>query len=480
VNTTIPKIFISYSWSATDQVIELAQRLKDDGVDVVLDKWRLSEGQDKYAFMEQCVTDESIHKVLIICDKAYAEKANKREGGVGDETMIMSAEVYGKASQEKFIPLIFECDEDGNEYAPTYLKSRIYIDFSKTDGYEGSYERLLRNLYSKPEYSEPPLGKMPEWLNEETVSLTPIRATIKQLQSLDGKNTAKQRYLLKKFNDDFSRLLLEFTPATDDDFNKNYLLKIDAEKPARDLFFEYVETLILGDMDVPNSLSDFFEHLYNDIYSVKEGKARYEKEYEFSFFLLWEMFVGTTAILLHNESFNELNALLNRTYFLKDGPHSSNYAPNSYIKFRSYSRHLEGVIKPTQPNPRLHTLAGDIVSRREKAPSINAKTMANADIVLYQLSDCLDIKNSSWGWFPKMYIYFGSGYGSDTQQIWSRMVSKRHCEKLLPLFDVKTIEELKGVIQRNKADKDMSYRNGSLPAPNILWSIRLEDIATLP
>jgi hypothetical protein len=207
-----PKIFISYSWSCTDRVVELAKRLKDDGVDVILDKWKLKEGQDKYAFMEQSVTDDSIAKVLIICDSTYAEKADKRKGGVGDETMIMSAEIYGKAKQEKFVPIIFERDEDGNEYAPAYLKTRIYIDLSDIEHYESNYETLLRNLYGKPEYREPPLGKMPEWLNEETISFSPLRATIKQIDSYDGKNSAKLKFIVRKFNDDYIHILNEFAP----------------------------------------------------------------------------------------------------------------------------------------------------------------------------------------------------------------------------------------------------------------------------
>ncbi|WP_207643567.1 DegT/DnrJ/EryC1/StrS family aminotransferase [Butyrivibrio sp. AE2032] len=50
------------------------------------------ESQDKYAYMEQCVTDDSIDKVLILSDQLYAKKADKREGGVGKETTIISPE----------------------------------------------------------------------------------------------------------------------------------------------------------------------------------------------------------------------------------------------------------------------------------------------------------------------------------------------------------------------------------------------------
>ena len=142
----IPKIFISYSWTSTEMVLELAKRLVIHGIDTVLDKWDLKEGQDKYEFMEQCVNDDSIDKVLIVCDKTYMEKANSRTGGVGDETVIISSEVYGNTKQEKFIPIIAEKDDEGNAYVPTYIKSRIYIDLSDVEKYEEEYEILIRKI----------------------------------------------------------------------------------------------------------------------------------------------------------------------------------------------------------------------------------------------------------------------------------------------------------------------------------------------
>ena len=78
--TEIPKIFISYSWTTPqheDWVINLAERLVSDGVDVIIDKWNLKEGHDKYNFMETMVKSPDIQKVLIILDKKYSEKADK-------------------------------------------------------------------------------------------------------------------------------------------------------------------------------------------------------------------------------------------------------------------------------------------------------------------------------------------------------------------------------------------------------------------
>lgn len=166
------KVFISYSWKVQAQVVELANRLIANGINVIVDVYDLKEGQDKYVFMEQSVSDETIDRVLIICDKSYTEKANSRDGGVGDETVIITPEVYGNAKQEKFIPVIFENDEDGVAYCPTYLKSRIYFDLSTEDEkYEVEYEKLLRNIYEKPRLRKPALGTKPEWLEQDNVDL---------------------------------------------------------------------------------------------------------------------------------------------------------------------------------------------------------------------------------------------------------------------------------------------------------------------
>src|SRR6266487_323223 len=146
--------FISYSWTSEQHrewVLKLAERLVNHGVYVVLDRWQLKPGQDKYAFMERMVTDPDIRKVLIICDRRYQENADKRKGGVGDETLLITSEVYGRVNQEKFIPIVVERDENGDPYMPRYLAARMFIDMSIPAKFEDKYQELLRNLYDVPE-----------------------------------------------------------------------------------------------------------------------------------------------------------------------------------------------------------------------------------------------------------------------------------------------------------------------------------------
>jgi hypothetical protein len=124
---TAPKLFISYSWTTPSHeqwVLDLAERLRQDNIDVILDKWDLREGHDAHAFMERMVTDKEIKKVAIICDAVYVRKANERARGVGAETQIITGEIYGTTTQDKFVAVIAEKDDDdGKPYLPAWRGS---------------------------------------------------------------------------------------------------------------------------------------------------------------------------------------------------------------------------------------------------------------------------------------------------------------------------------------------------------------------
>lgn len=158
----IPKVMISYAWSSEPHkqwVLDLATRLREDGgVEVILDRWHLNKGHNKYVFMEKMVTDSAVIKVLMVCDAEFQEKANAKEGGVGDESLVISPHIYGKATQEKFIPLIRERDDDGKECVPAFIDGRMYIDFCNEEEFEDKYDELLRLIHGRPELTPPPIG----------------------------------------------------------------------------------------------------------------------------------------------------------------------------------------------------------------------------------------------------------------------------------------------------------------------------------
>lgn len=165
--TEYPKLFISYS--QTDDrhkgwVVDLAERLLKDGVEVIMDRWDLRYGHEMYVFMEQMVTDPTVDKVLIVCDGKYKEKADGRIGGVGNEVELMVNCIANDTTQEKFFALACEKNEDGNGCIPNYLSSRFYIDFSDAEDFELNYDRLLFFVYGREYHKKPPRGETPERL----------------------------------------------------------------------------------------------------------------------------------------------------------------------------------------------------------------------------------------------------------------------------------------------------------------------------
>ena len=123
----IPRVFVSYSQSGHKEIVlDLVDRLRRDGVDAIIDEYDLDLGHDINQFVERTANDDSLTKVLVMCDRSYMEKANARKGGVGKEASIISEEVYSRADPGRFIPVILEKNENGEAYRPTFLKSTLY------------------------------------------------------------------------------------------------------------------------------------------------------------------------------------------------------------------------------------------------------------------------------------------------------------------------------------------------------------------
>ena len=466
-----PKVFISYSWENEqhkEKVEELGVRLRSDGVDVILDIWDLKEGQDKYAFMEQCVNDETINIVLIICDKSYAEKANSRVGGVGNETEIITPQVYGKIKQIKYIPIIFEFDENNNPYMPIYLKGRMYINLSTDDElYESEYEKLLRLLYEKPLKKKPLLGKMPEWLNDDIVSYTKLNSIIKQIKYLKDNQENKFKVLVQNYIDECSIILDEFR-FRDGEINEESLLKkIGDLKIIRDNYLFFLENIINQQQFTSGIIVDFFTEIYNSSHTnIKDSYTSYDYEH-FDFFI-WESFISTIAMLLHYRKYKEIYSIIHSPYFLKRNSLYTDVDTFDFTKFRCYLYFLEKVCKKFY-KINSYSYSAELLINREKKPIITKKNLIEADLLLYRLGSI-----DKYEWFP--YLYF---YGQSDNSMWIKLKSKSYCEEIFPLFGVNSIEELKQCIAKAKSNNKIKYRESWDYATNILDYIKIEEIATL-
>ena len=104
-----PKAFVSYSWDSEIHklwVQWLATKLREDGVDVTLDRWHAIPGDMLPKFMETAI--ETSNFVLIVCTPNYRQRSDNRRGGVGYEGDIITGEVFTHQNQRKFLPILRE------------------------------------------------------------------------------------------------------------------------------------------------------------------------------------------------------------------------------------------------------------------------------------------------------------------------------------------------------------------------------------
>jgi hypothetical protein len=155
-----PRVFLSYSHDSDAHkawVRQLAERLREGGVEVTLDQWDLPLGADVVRFMELGIRDAD--RVLMVCTANYVAKAEERKGGAGNETMIVTGHVVGATDTIKFVPIVR--DHAGEPLVPAFLGQRRWLDFRDDGLFEERLEELLRELHGAPRYPKPPLGRNP-------------------------------------------------------------------------------------------------------------------------------------------------------------------------------------------------------------------------------------------------------------------------------------------------------------------------------
>ena len=166
----MPKVFISYAWENDAHkkwVKEFCEKLRVDGVEVVLDQWHLAPGAQLPEFMERSIRENNF--VFIICTPHYKRKSNERIGGVGYEGDVMTSEVFTQRNQNKFIPILRE----GNwtDAAPSWLLGKVYVDLRGDIYSTDNYDDLLATVHNLREQA-PPVGSIPLEILKRTSSHT--------------------------------------------------------------------------------------------------------------------------------------------------------------------------------------------------------------------------------------------------------------------------------------------------------------------
>lgn len=156
---TTPSVFVSYSHDSQAHkkwVLDFATRLCKVGIDASLDQWALGPGDDIPLFMERSLG--AADRVIMVCTENYVRKANAGTGGVGYEKMIITSDLMKTIDSNNVIPVI---RQSGIPELPTFLKTKLYINFSREDQFEESFDDLARSIHNAPLFQKPEISISP-------------------------------------------------------------------------------------------------------------------------------------------------------------------------------------------------------------------------------------------------------------------------------------------------------------------------------
>lgn len=446
-----PKLFISYSWTTPDHeewVLDLATELRSCGVDVVLDKWELKEGHDKHAFMERMITDTTVTKVLMICDRMYAEKADGRSGGVGTETQIITPELYGKTAQSRFVAVVVEKDGSGRPLVPTFYTSRIHIDMSSDELRAANFERLLRWIFDKPLDVKPELGKPPAFLHEGGSRGTPTEALARR--TVEGFRTGKPYAdgSLREYLDALSAVFAGFRLAPSggsETFDEQVLASVEKFQPVRDEYLTVLTTVTRygPPHETASKLHGLFESIVPHL-SASRGAGSYHRwDADNLRFLAQELFLHTTAVLLRVGWFEGVGSLCASLYFAGD----ERQGPLALRGFGVFRSHLDSLTHRKQRLKLLrHSLAADVLKERCASGPVKFEEVMQADFVLFIADAVIALRERrQQEWWPDTLVY--RTFAAPPFPLFVRATSRSFFDALKVALGIEKKEDLAAVLQ---------------------------------
>jgi tetratricopeptide (TPR) repeat protein len=169
-----PKVFISYSHDSDehkDRVLALADRLLDDGLEVILDEFVSPPPANWPRWMEDEM--ESSDFIVVVCSKNYLDKVRRRvkpgEGkGVKWESLLSYQDIYDNDSNSsKFIPVLLQ----GGEYEHIPKPMRGGNHYLASD--DKDYEKLFRHITNQPENPKHKRGELRKFPPRQRPAIQP-------------------------------------------------------------------------------------------------------------------------------------------------------------------------------------------------------------------------------------------------------------------------------------------------------------------
>lgn len=409
-----PKCFISYAWTSPDHtnwVIQLASDLRDNGVDVRLDKWHLREGHDAYAFMESMVTDPEVKKVAVVCDRQYAERADQRSGGVGTESQIMSPEIYKSVAQDKFVAIVREKSENGRAYLPIFFQTRIFIDMSLDAEYPNAFDQLLRWCFDKPLLVAPEIGTPPSFVQQTNFAAGKALTSFERASRNPLGSSDQTLALGLQFLEEFSRTQPVITPEFPDGHLPEEVVytAIKEFRPSMMRVLETIDTCMRLDdrCETEETLHRLFERLIPGLEHHAHGDRSPQFAEGLHRFFCHFCFVQTVRLLIDHKRFECADRLLSVPYLRR---RDDRYTATA-ISYRVFSKNV-GALNVRNERQKLNRLShqADVIAEVCEGSPYDIGGFVEAEFLLWLRGELLG--DPDLRWWPISGIFACYTYGA--------------------------------------------------------------------
>ncbi|MDC5027479.1 TIR domain-containing protein [Acinetobacter baumannii] len=465
-----PKIFISYSWSSPEHeqwVLDLAENLMQDGIDIALDKWELREGDDPIAFMESMVNDPSITKIIMIIDSKYTDRANGRHGGVGTESTILSHELYSKRDKNKIVAVIAEPEAS----KPIFYAGRLHVDLSNSDKYAEEYEKLVRWAFDKYKYEKPKtLGAAPSFIVAEDNEIVLFTNTqFKMALDAIEKGKSNTSSLVKQYLDKLYLELPKFALSEEEsNIEEAFKQKIEHFQPHLYEFKKIVEAACIhtNDPKIFKHFRGFLESLLSLLIVAPNQPGRLIADLELFSFINYQLFLSLVTILIKNEQFNELKEILDELYMLPENFHDRYSSGKRYTTFKIFNpieyNFIERNLKPNYYSP-----LGELLKDYTDNKIINFEEACEADAFLYikslaQISQSDDFYTKVWWPHASFYI---STNRYHALRVFVKSERASYFEEIKNVLNVKDLQFIVNILNINQKT-GYGYSNPYIPKWN--------------
>jgi hypothetical protein len=169
-------------------------------------------------------------------------------------------------------------------------------------------------------------------------------------------------------------------------------------------------------------------------------------------FFNYELFFCFITILLQMKKYPEAAYFIHSKYFYRNTTGELRQSG-----FEIFNRHVRSLdeFRNNRLGLRRVSVTADLIKARATHKDVHFEDSRQTDLLLHYVSQ---LRGERFQWFPRTSVYGGRGSGIE---IFERMISERHFQKIKALLDVDTVDELKTLIAQCVARSNADQRSYS-------------------